>query len=499
MELHMSHKVVSKGDRGRTACGSAAYRSCSRIVDNDGIVHDYDRKVGHVAGGIELPQGAPMELKDPQTLWQRHELKDVRKDAQLFREIDMAFPNEFSYSSCERLLRTLCSKLTEKGMCVQWDIHDVTNKDGQRNLHSHLMVTMRELMPDGSFGNKNRTWNKFNGGLNIAEILRPEAARLMNEELARIGSIEHVEHESYANRGIDKIPTTHVGVAATAMESKGEVTDRGTNRRYIEWLNEIHEENIKESRASIRRLDALIRKAKQAEDGNEVYKEWDAMFAYLRDIRRGRAAIAGELKRLDKVAACYQDLENTDNETVPVEQNEARRKKARDYLIWAGCDPDNPAQEVTIDFMRTDIRKEDEQLALAERMMLKYKGILKAHNKTIYTSNKVQWDQYQLDRSKRSINYFIRRLKNLDAYIRYIKQTVSVFDVIFQTAEYEQYRAKLDELETQRGMLTAKYLKTREEIEQHKMDLKQHKKEAKEAVKATKKIGKFDGQDNEDR
>lgn len=469
MELHMSHKVVSKGDRGRTACGSAAYRSCTKIVDNDGNVHDYDRKTGHVAGGIELPQGAPEELRDPQTLWQRHELKDVRKDAQLFREIDLAFPNEFSYSSCERLLRTLCTKLTGRGMCVQWDIHDVTNKEGQRNLHAHLMVTMRELLPDGTFGNKNRAWNKFNGGLNIAEILRPEAARLMNEELQRIGSAEHVEYESFADRGIDKIPTTHVGVVATAMENKGEATDRGTNRRYIEWLNEIHQENVKESKANIRRLDALIQKAEQTEDGNEIYREWDAMFAYLRDVRRGRAAIAGELKRLDKVAAAY---ENED----------------RNYLIWAGCNPDNPSQELSVDHMRSELRKMDEELSYAEQMMLKHKGILKVHNQTIYISNKVEWDQYQLDRKKRSINYFIRRTKNLDSYIRHIRQNVSLFDVIFKTEEYQAYRDKLDELETQRGRLRAEYIKTREEIEQHKLDLKQHKKEAKEAKRAQKKI-----------
>lgn len=470
MELHMSHKVVSKGDRGRTACGSAAYRSCSKIIDNDGNVHNYDRKAGHVAGGIELPQGAPEELKDPQTLWQRHELKDIRKDAQLFREIDLAFPNEFSYGICERLLRALCAKLTEKGMCVQWDIHDVTNKKGQRNLHAHLMVTMRELLPDGSFGNKNRSWNKFNGGLNIAEILRPEAARLMNEELERIGSVEHVEHESYADRGIDKIATAHVGVAATAMERKGEETDRGMNKKYIEWLNEIHEENVKNAKTSARRLENLIQKAEQAEDGTEVYKEWDAIFAYLRDIRRGRAAIAGELKRLGKVAAAYQSED-------------------RSYLAWAGCNPDNSAQELTIDFMRADLHKLDEELSKAERLMLEHKGKLKVHNQTIYISNKIHWDQYQLDRKKRSINYFIRRMHNLNSYIHYVRKNISIFDAIFQTSKWDEYCDRMNELEHERVCLRQEYEKTRAEIEQHKVDLKQHKKEAKEIQKQQKTTG----------
>lgn len=244
MELHLSPKVISKGPQGRTACGSAAYRSCSSIVDNDGVIHNFKYKKGHVDGGIELPAGAPEELRDPQTLWQRHEIKDIRKDAQLYRDIEFAFPNEFSYSAVTDITKKLCSLLTDKGMCVQWDIHDNVDqikKTGKpRNLHVHMMVTMRELQADGTFGNKNRSWNKYNGGLNIADLLRPEAARLMNDELARIGSSERVEHESYAARGIDKVPQIHVGVSAYAMEEKGVEADRFTLNEEIKKINKEH-------------------------------------------------------------------------------------------------------------------------------------------------------------------------------------------------------------------------------------------------------------------
>lgn len=246
MELHLEAKVIGKGLKGRTACGSSAYRSCDKVIDNTGRVHDYSHKGGYVTGGIELPAGAPEELRNRQVLWSRHESKDIRKDAELFREVTTALPNEIDYSAAERVAKGLSKKLTDKGMCVQWDIHD-TNKNGQRNLHLHMMLTMRELLPDGTFGNKNRTWNKYNGGLNIANMLRPEAARLMNQELEAIGSSEHVEHKSYADRGIDKIPTKHMGAAATALERKGVETRKGNENRYIDFLNKIHADNLKEA------------------------------------------------------------------------------------------------------------------------------------------------------------------------------------------------------------------------------------------------------------
>lgn len=493
MELHLSPKVVSKGAKGRTACGSAAYRSGSKIIDNDGVQHDFRYKKERVGGFVALPKGAPEELRDPQTLWQRHEKNDVRYDAQLYRDVETAVPNELSYDAALRIGGGIAEPLTDLGMCVQVDLHDkITYEDEEghrvnfnqmipeknyieiRNLHLHFMITMRELLPDGTFGKKNRTWNKFNGGLNIADLLRERAANLMNEELQKIGSEERVEHKSFAERGIDKIPTKHVGTAARAMESKGVVTDRETNRMYIQWLNKIHLDNLEQANKQARRLDSLIQKAENATNGTEVYRDWDAVFAYLRDIRRGRAAIAGELKRLDKVAAAYKSGEEKD----------------KNYLRWAGCNPENPAQECTVELMRKDLRKHDQELATAEQMVMRYKGKLKIHNQTIYISNKIQWDEYQIQRKKQGINYFIRRTKNLGEYIRYIRKNISIWDVILNTDEYKAYVAKLDRLERERMEIHEKYSKMRWEIEQHQRDLKEHKREQKEILKEEKKTQK---------
>lgn len=476
MELHLEAKVIGKGSKGRTACGSSAYRACDRLEDLTGQIHDYRNKSGYVAGGIELPEGASAELLDRQVLWARHESKDIRKDAELFRELTIAFPNELSYAAAEKVLRKLAKHLTDKGMCVQWDIHDVTH-DGQRNLHAHMMITMRTLLPDGTFGNKDRSWNKYNGGLNIADLLRPEAARLMNEELAKIGSSERVEHESFAARGIDKIPTRHMGVAATALErdrknKKGEVirpaikTNKGRRNRYIDWLNEIHAKNLREveTHTQAGSLEDLIQGAKTTKGGNEAFKDWDALFAMLRDARRCRAAMSRELGKLGKIASAYEEGNV-------------------DYLRWAGCDPESETQKLLIQTMQNELRIKIKQMDITEAWLLDSKDLYKAHNRVVYTARKEAWDHYQIERNKRSMEYCVSRLESISEYMAYLNRSISLFDVIFNTKEYQDYLNKMDDLWEQQAQLREAYAKNRVELQQAKQDLKEHRKDARQARK----------------
>ena len=38
----------------------------------------------------------------------------------------------------------------DKGMCADWAIHDSENDKGQRNLHIHVLLTMRPSLKTGS-------------------------------------------------------------------------------------------------------------------------------------------------------------------------------------------------------------------------------------------------------------------------------------------------------------------------------------------------------------
>ena len=465
MEMHLDVSVVGKGENGRTACGSSAYRACDCLEDLTGRIHDYRHKSGYVTGGVLLPEGASVELLDRQTLWSRHEAKDIRKDAELFRELTVALPNELDYDAAASVMQRIAKPLNDRGMCVQWDIHDTTN-DGQRNLHGHMMITMRTLLPDGSFGNKDRSWNRYNGGLNIADLLRPEAARLMNEELAKIGSSTRVEHESYVARGIDKIPTKHLGVAAKAMERKGKETNKGRWNRYVDFLNQIHADNLRQAEAYTQSgsLEDLIAGARAQEGGNEAFKDWDALFAMLRDARRCRAAMSGELNKLRKVASAFE------------EGNEG-------YLRWAGFDLENESQREQIQLMQDELRVKIKQMDITEEFLLDSKELLKAHNKVVYTSKKAAWDQYLIDRNRRGMEYCKSRLESINEYMSYLNRSISMFDVIFNTKEYQDYLYKMDDLREQQAQLREAYAKNRVELQQAKQDLKEHRKDARQARK----------------
>ena len=43
-----------------------------------------------------------------------------------------------------------------KGMCADWAIHDSENDKGQRNLHIHVLLTMRPLTENGEWGAKQK-------------------------------------------------------------------------------------------------------------------------------------------------------------------------------------------------------------------------------------------------------------------------------------------------------------------------------------------------------
>lgn len=105
---------------------SAAYRAGEELCDETGeITHDYTRKGGVVHSEIILPENAPPEYADRQILWNAVEAREIRKDARLAREIEVALQTEFTLRENVELLREyITENFVDKGAVADFSIHD---------------------------------------------------------------------------------------------------------------------------------------------------------------------------------------------------------------------------------------------------------------------------------------------------------------------------------------------------------------------------------------
>ena len=157
----------------------------------------------------------------------------------------------------------------DKGMCADFAIHD----KGTGNPHVHIMLTLRPLKENGQWGAKCRKaydldengqripdgkggWKNhredttdWNDKGNV-EIWRAAWAAYTNRALESAGRPERIDHRSYKRQGIDKIPSVHLGPAASQMEKRGIRTDKGEVNRQIVADNKL----LKEIKARITRL-----------------------------------------------------------------------------------------------------------------------------------------------------------------------------------------------------------------------------------------------------
>ena len=231
--FHSSTQIISRS-KGKSSVGASAYRSGEKIYnERDGIEHDYRRKKGAVYKEILAPENSPKWVKNRAKLWNEVEKIEKRKDSQLAREINIALPIEFDRDKQIKLLREYVNdNFVSMGMIADVVIHDTDNG----NPHAHIMLTMREITEDG-FGKKNRDWNNRV----YIEKWRAELANHINKGLEELGLSERVDHRSYEEQGIEKIPTKHEGYIVRAMERRGIETDRGNENREIEKDNKIIE------------------------------------------------------------------------------------------------------------------------------------------------------------------------------------------------------------------------------------------------------------------
>jgi len=227
---HLHVKVIGR-KAGSSAVASAAYRSASRLRDDRlGRDQDFSAKRGVVHSEVLLPENAPEQWSDRERLWNDVEAFEVRKDAQLAREVEFAIPREMTQAQGIELARDFVqSEFVDQGMIADLNVHWDIGDDGMPKPHAHVMLTMRSVDENG-FGPKVRDWNRTE----MVERWRERWAELANERLAELDIDARIDHRSLEAQGIGLEPQTQIGAPAQRIEGEGiEAADRTAMHREI--------------------------------------------------------------------------------------------------------------------------------------------------------------------------------------------------------------------------------------------------------------------------
>lgn len=224
---HCSIKVFSRGSADACAVEKAAYRSGEQLYnDRNGETYDYTCEKGVIQTDIFLPVNPPAEYADRSVLWNAVEKSERNSNAQLAREFEISLPVELMIEQNISLAHEYVKKyFVSAGMCADVCVHDM----GKGNPHVHIMLTMRPIEPDGSWGAKSRKeyildengerirlpsgeyksrkvnmvdWNKQAK----AEEWRSAWADTLNAALERYDFSEQVDHRSYERQGSEQVP-----------------------------------------------------------------------------------------------------------------------------------------------------------------------------------------------------------------------------------------------------------------------------------------------------
>ena len=249
---HFTVKMHSRAKNKKLrALRAYAYRSGTRVVDpiTQRVYNSTSKRREVIRCHTITPDFGPAWKDDPESLWEQVERIEKRVDAGLFREFEIALPKEIASAQQPEAWVALIDsfirdQFTPLGVLVTYAIHD---KPG--NPHVHMMCTTR-TWGEAGFGAKNRSLDTFK----MLYQWRAAWADHCNQALQMAGRSERVTHQSYAELGLKREATAHVGPVHSeqsdpgyaqkrqaVMASNRKVRDRNLRRKHErQRLAQIH-------------------------------------------------------------------------------------------------------------------------------------------------------------------------------------------------------------------------------------------------------------------
>ena len=183
---------------------------------------------------------------EPTSYWDAADLHE-RANGRLFKRLEFALPTALSADEQQELAVGFAHHVTD-GEQLPYTLA-IHAGDGT-NPHCHLLIS--ERTNDGLERSPEQWFRRYNaaepeqGGARKTTALRPRAwlmetraawAEQANQALAEAGYELRIDHRSYAEQGIERLPGLHLGPTVREMEARGIETERGAEVRRRERVN----------------------------------------------------------------------------------------------------------------------------------------------------------------------------------------------------------------------------------------------------------------------
>lgn len=295
--------VLSRSKGGRVA-RTAAYILRDRVQDErSGETYDYSRhRDKTLFTGIYLPSNAPEWARDIESLVNAIERSENRKDSQLIQPMELSLAHEFTLKQNRWMMQDFIKEnATRKGYAVIAAIHAPPKGGDERNIHAHLLISLRKIDEHGFAETKKEQQDSYMKRSERTEALRQSWEKHLKHHLERHGfkkEAEEVSCKSLEDQGIDREAGVHIGPNASQMEKRGEKTELGDKNREIEARNRQREELKAEHGKVAREINAAekqLEAERQRDRDQRTKKETAAKVAQAKeegrsDARREEAA-----------------------------------------------------------------------------------------------------------------------------------------------------------------------------------------------------------------
>lgn len=278
---YLELKLISRGHatQNRNCVGASAYNSREKLYSTDnGHTYNYNFKSADVENkNVLLPEHAPQEYKNRQTLWQAVEKAETSNKAQLARKIILALPKETTAEQRKELVENYCNTaFVKEGMCVDYAIHKPDK--GNENYHCHIMLTMRSIDEHGQWQNKKSKIYVLDKNGNKIPIIDKETGKQKIADKGRLMfKTQTIKTNDWDNpKNLEKWRNLAEQEINKYLPKEKQISMKSYERQGIDKVAQVHEGYSQNGEKKSYNEKAKIINSKSQDVDNEI-KNWEAI------------------------------------------------------------------------------------------------------------------------------------------------------------------------------------------------------------------------------